>query len=124
MERRLLVAIVVVSLSRIVGAIVTASAADSGITYGVGANSCAEFTNEYATNPAAIENIYFSWAQGFISGLIACDVAAKVAQRRIEAGEASMNLYKLRIRTYCNSHPASLYAEGVLKLYNSLPLTR
>jgi hypothetical protein len=109
MERRLLVAIVVVSLSRIVGAIVTASAADSGMTYGVGANPCAEFTNGYATNPAAIENIYFSWTQGFISGLIASDVAAKVAQRQIKAGEAggeaSMNLYKVRIRTYCNSHP-------------------
>jgi hypothetical protein len=37
--------------------------------YGDGMDSCAVFAQEYAANPDAAENVYFTWAQGFMSGL-------------------------------------------------------
>ena len=104
------------------GAIATARA--DGWTYGIGVNSCAQFSKDYVTNPAAVESVYFSWAQGFISGLIAGDVAAKVAQRRIEGGEENTMAYMLSIRRYCAAQPLSMYADAVLEVYNHLPFSR
>ncbi len=31
--------------------------------------SCGEFTKAYASNPGLVEDAYFTWAQGFMSGL-------------------------------------------------------
>ena len=43
--------------------------APEGQGYGLGMHSCSEFARSYAANPSVTEDLYFTWAQGFMSGL-------------------------------------------------------
>jgi hypothetical protein len=35
---------------------------------GAGSSTCADYTQEYRRDPDTANNLYFSWAQGFMSG--------------------------------------------------------
>jgi hypothetical protein len=89
--------------------------------YGVGMHSCAEFAKLYASNPSMAEDIYFTWAQGFMSGLNMASAVQNGVDRNLGGTSADMSAQKVRIRSFCDSHPLAQYGLAVIDLYNSLP---
>ena len=86
---------------------------------GPGMLSCGEFSRAYATNPTATEDVFYTWAQGFMSALNLSFVSTTGAYRFIDPN--GMAGYKLHLRQYCDAHPAGPYVQAVMDLYNSLP---
>ena len=85
---------------------------------GVGATSCAEFARMYRNSPEYTELVFFSWGQGYMSGLnisamgqgfLARDLAGDMAQQQQE------------IRRYCADNPLKNYKDAVFDLYGKLP---
>jgi hypothetical protein len=93
----------------------------AGVGYGVGMRSCGEFAKLYAANPAT-EDIFFTWAQGFMSGLNLESVTNYQMYRDISGTD--MTSHKIQIRGYCDSHPLAQYVGAVLDLYKSFPIKR
>ena len=89
--------------------------------YGVGIRSCAEFAKLYTSDPSTAEDIYFTWAQGFMSGLNLASAANTGMYRSIEGTPAGMVAQKLRVRSYCDAHPLAQYLSAIMDLYNNLP---
>jgi hypothetical protein len=92
--------------------------------YGVGTHSCAEFAKLYTSNPSVAEDIFFTWAQGFMSGLNASSWAEIGTYRSIEGTPSEMAALKIRVRSYCDVHPLAQYVSAVLDVYNSLPIKK
>jgi hypothetical protein len=90
-----------------------------GQGHGPGMQSCGEFSRLYATNPTATEDLFYTWAQGFMSALNLSFVSTTGAYRLITPD--GIVGYKLRLRSYCDAHPPSQYVQAVMDLYNSLP---
>jgi hypothetical protein len=90
--------------------------------YGVGMRSCGEFARAYAANPAVAEDVYFTWAQGFMSGLNLDAVENRRPYRVINGND--MASQKIEIRSYCDAHPLATYSQSVFALYSSLPAMR
>jgi hypothetical protein len=95
------------------------SSAVFGQGLGPGMQSCGEFSRAYATNPTVTEDLFYTWAQGFMSALNLSFVSTTGAYRFIDPN--GMAGYKLRLRVYCDAHPPSSYVQAVMDLYNSLP---
>jgi hypothetical protein len=89
--------------------------------YGVGIHSCAEFAKLYASNPSMAEDIYFTWAQGFMSGLNMASAVYTGSARNFEGTRAEMLAEKIRVRSYCDTHPLAQYLSAIIDLYNSFP---
>ena len=87
---------------------------------GVGATSCAEFGQRYKENPSKYDLVYFSWGQGWMSGInMALGYKAGVA--------AATNLADIRtedqmglIRIFCSDNPLKHYLDAVESLFNTL----
>ncbi len=92
-------------------------AADLGQSYGIGTQLCREFSQAYSTNPTVTENIYFTWAQGFITALNLANVAIIHVYRDINGD--NLQAHKGYIRTYCDAHPMRPYMTAVMELYNT-----
>jgi hypothetical protein len=109
-------------------AIATASSSCPGVAgaqgYGVGTHSCAEFAKLYTSNPSVAEDIFFTWAQGFMSGLNASSWAETGTYRSIEGTPSEMVALKVHIRSYCDVHPLGQYVSAILDVYNSLPIKK
>lgn len=84
---------------------------------GLGATSCAEFAKMYQSNPKTIEDIYFAWAQGFMSGMNMGLMANKQEPREL-AGETRDQAQI--IRTFCADNPLKTYMDAVLQLWTTL----
>ena len=95
------------------------SVADEAARVGSGARTCATFTNDYATNPALTEPIYFAWAQGYMSALNDERLRTRNHYRNL----AAMGIETLAsaLRQYCDNHPRAYYLQAVHDLYESLP---
>ena len=84
---------------------------------GAGAATCAKFAKAYAAAPQVTEDLYYSWALGFLTGLNVENPAPRFAvlnatSRHVQIGE---------IRDYCNRHPTAQYIDAVINLYLSMP---
>src|SRR5208282_6818979 len=99
-----------------------AFAADKAPGYGVGMHSCAEFAQAYAADPTTAEDLYFSWAQGFMSGVNLAYVTSTGSYRYINGNE--MLSQKSFIRSYCDAHPQAQYSLAVMDLLNSFPIEK
>jgi hypothetical protein len=66
-----------------------------------------------------MENLYFVWAQGYLSGFNMV-VRAKDHNAR-DVSALSLDTQKASIREYCSKNPLSYYYQGVLQLYGKLP---
>jgi hypothetical protein len=83
---------------------------------GAGTYTCAEFTQQYKESPQFVETLYFSWAQGFMTGQ---NLGAKI--KRDLGGD--IEIQKGFLRTYCAANPHKSYGEAVVDLYaNRKPL--
>jgi hypothetical protein len=83
---------------------------------GAGVRLCSYFADNYKDDPALTENLYFAWAQGYMSGL-------NIARRDDEPGvfkSMSMKEQKAYIRAFCDANPTKKYLYAVLDLYRTL----
>jgi hypothetical protein len=111
MQRTLIAAFLLVALS--VG---HAKEEKQGVALtGAGASTCTEFANVYRGDPTFAENLWFTWTQGFMSGM---------NNKQIEESGNSVNLnsittkeQKQLIRLYCDAHPLAPYLHAVMDLY-------
>ena len=90
-------------------------AAEKAAWSGSGTMSCAEVTGALQQHPGD-ENLFFSWAQGFMSGL---------NTDLLKHGETDLNslpvdAQKQFVRSYCKEHPHAPYFEAVFKLFDEL----
>jgi hypothetical protein len=88
--------------------------------HGVGSVSCAEFAKMYQGNPENAELVFFSWAQGFMSGL---NMAAMASQTRTRDLAGITIDQKRALRTYCANNPIKNYMDGVIEYYRKLPVS-
>jgi hypothetical protein len=98
----------------------TPSAGFSYPVHGAGSASCAEFAKMYQGDPEHVEDAFFSWAQGFMSGI---NLAAVTTQRptRDLAGVAADQ--RRALRTYCANNPLRTYMDAVTEFYAKLPFS-
>ncbi|MGH6817307.1 MAG: hypothetical protein ACREC1_00870 [Methylovirgula sp.] len=91
-----------------------------GQRYGAGMQSCAQFARLYAANPEITEDLFFSWAQGFISGLNIEALIQNRPFRKLDAVDVASQ--KIEVRSYCDSHPLVQYGQAVFEaIYMNLP---
>src|SRR4051812_1392428 len=95
-----------------VGASATAKS-EQVITMGAGMQTCAVFRAHYKGHVPSLENFYFSWAQGYMSGL-------NVAARRGAANSKTADLNSIPaptqlrfIREFCDHNPLERYSAAV-----------
>jgi hypothetical protein len=99
------------------GTTVAADADEAALQVGAGTRSCAQFERDYSENPEFFELVYFSWAQGYLSGFWIAASSKNpdpthdlMPQGRGESWQRSF------IREYCQEHPLSPYSEAVATL--------
>ena len=90
-------------------------AAETAAWSGSGTMPCAEVTETIQQHPED-ENLFFSWAQGFMSGL---------NTDLLKHGETNLNglpldAQKQFVRSYCKEHPHAPYFGAVFKLFDQL----
>jgi hypothetical protein len=90
-------------------------AAEKAAWSGSGTMACAEVTGALQQHPED-ENLFFSWAQGFMSGL---------NTDLLKHGETDLNSLPLDaqkqfVRSYCKEHPRAPYFEAVFKLFDKM----
>ena len=103
--------------------IVSASApakSEQVIIIGAGMQTCAVFVAHYKGNVPSLENFYFSWAQGYMSGL---NVAASSGVGN--SSPADLNAVpaaaQLRfIRDFCDHNPLKRYSAAVEALFTRI----
>jgi len=91
--------------------------AEPAVGEGVGTYTCAEYTRA-STADASREILYFSWAQGWMSGWN----LAQMDQKKPTQDLASRPVDNQRsfLKTWCGLHPAELYLKAVYYLYVTL----
>jgi hypothetical protein len=92
----------------------------AGLAYpvhGVGSVSCAEFAKMYQGDPDNAELVFFSWAQGFMSGL---NMAAMASQKQTRDLAGIAVDQKRALRSYCANNPLKNYMDGVIEFYGRL----
>jgi hypothetical protein len=70
---------------------------------GVGASTCGEFASQYGQNPSATELVYFSWAQGFMTGRNVGALAGHGNAKGLDS--IPFDDQQRAVRDYCNGHP-------------------
>jgi hypothetical protein len=82
---------------------------------GAGTMSCGEVTAALQQHPED-ENLFFSWAQGFMSGLN----TELLKRGETDLNGRSLDTQKQFISSYCKEHPRAPYFEAVFKLYDGM----
>jgi len=106
-------------LIALLAAAASANAADYPLM-GVGSRTCGQFGSAYQKFPQVAENDFFSWAQGFMSGL---NMALSTGERKNLAGKPIEEEQSI-LRQYCNDHPLDDFYRAVYNLYSDLPNSR
>jgi hypothetical protein len=96
------------------------AAAQTAAGQGVGTYTCAEALRD-SRRDHNVELLYFSWAQGWMTGW-------NLAQMNANQRSANLNARPLAdqrafIATYCGLHPEGLYMDAVHQLYESIRST-
>jgi hypothetical protein len=93
------------------------AAAEPAAGQGVGAYTCAEAARA-ARDDHQLDLIYFSWAQGWMTGWN----LAQLDQHQPTADMTALSLPDQRafLENYCARHADGLYMEAVYKLYQAM----
>ena len=86
---------------------------------GTGATRCATFLNDVAGTPV-YEREYFSWAQGYMSGILFRAPPDKDQYLDLTPPEFPVKTQLEFFRNYCATHPQEGYADAVETLYKRL----
>jgi len=84
---------------------------------GSGMNTCGGFAQMYAQN-TVVEEIYFQWAQGYMTGLNVGKVVNTGVIRDLNSEPTNDQM--ATIRQYCNTHPLATYSDAVVDLFSHL----
>ena len=84
---------------------------------GFGTATCGEFAALYRQDPTDIENLFFGWAQGFMSGLN----TSRLGTGKTVDLEGAERLQRM-IRAYCDANPLKQFVSAVLALYDKLAI--
>jgi hypothetical protein len=120
--------VAVVTLMMIIASGTTGHAAGDGVEMsGVGTQTCAKFASDYRSSADFTENLYYTWAQGYMAGLN-MGVRIMNANAKEKSGRDVTGLtlaaQKAFLRDYCNQHPLADYYQGVIQLFGKLPWKR
>lgn len=85
-------------------------------TMGYGVASCAQFAQDYQVSTAVEEN-YFNWAQGYMSGLN--EMFGVAGAPTYDLSTLTVDDTKASIRNYCASNPLKAYKDAVTVVYFS-----
>lgn len=77
---------------------------------------CADFEKACQGNPDKIENLFYSWALGFMSGLN----AGLAGNGETDLHGLSEQVQKQFLRSTCKAHPRGEYVGAVFDLYNRM----
>jgi hypothetical protein len=86
---------------------------------GLGANSCARYSEMYQNDPASTETAFFTWAQGFMSA-INMVLLGREHQRSTNLALWDLARQRQYIRSYCAANPSRAYDEGVFDLFAAM----
>jgi hypothetical protein len=93
---------------------------EATVASGIGTETCGKFAEDYRRSPAKVEAVYFTWAQGFMTGR---NVALAMSNQSTHDLHVSSTIsQRASIRSYCDAHPLNFYFIAVLDLFESLPL--
>jgi len=96
----------------------TESNAEDFAIRGYGGTTCAQFGQVYRDN-LAIEEPYYSWALGFMSGLNFAQKPGDLHKMRKLDGDPDEQ--KGLLRRYCATNPLKNYMDAVTALYLGMP---
>jgi len=82
---------------------------------GAGTMSCADVTAALQQHPED-ENLFFSWGQGFMSGLN----TELLKRGETDLNQLPLDMQKQFISSYCKDQQRSPYFEAVFKLYDRM----
>jgi hypothetical protein len=88
---------------------------------GSGMATCDTFAQMYAKN-TVVEEIYFQWAQGFMTGMNVGKVANTGTIRDLNSEPTVDQM--AAIRQYCNDHPRASYQDAVVDLFSHFKASR
>lgn len=88
------------------------NAKEPALTVGAGARTCAQFARDYTADPELIETLYFTWAQGYLSGFARAS-GTKLDLMPSARGETWQKSY---VREYCAKNPLSPFSEAAASL--------
>ena len=97
-----------------------AASVPAALAVGHGTNSCTDF-NEGRVIALQVENSYYDWAQGYMSGLNAMLTAQKSTTHGL--GRISDEKQKKALETYCTAHPGDSFLVAVTKVFYNTPET-
>jgi hypothetical protein len=85
---------------------------------GAGMMTCSNFAEAYRQSPDVAEMFYFSWAQGFMSGMNSVYLSRLGAGYDLSTHTATDQ--QAYIRDYCNQHPLATYGEAATALFGTM----
>jgi hypothetical protein len=89
---------------------------------GLGLRTCAQFTQDYRKDPKGFDDLYFSWAQGVLSGMNSgLSDSNKIDLLPAGFGPESQQAF---IRLYCDQHPLLFYLQAVYAVFARLSSQR
>ena len=80
---------------------------------GAGTKSCAVFARTYKDKPKTAEMIYFSWAQGYMSGINAAAGTNNKDVRPANLNAMPVTAQQRYIRDFCARNPLKDYRDAV-----------
>jgi hypothetical protein len=86
---------------------------------GTGAATCATFLSDIARNPIS-EREYFSWAQGYMSGILMRSPPGKDENLELTPREFPVKEQLAFFRTFCAANQQYDYADAAASLYQRL----
>src|SRR4051794_38792228 len=94
---------------------ITSSARAELAWMGAGTATCAKYAEVYRQSPDSIEDIFFAWAQGFMSGMNSGPLQNNGTSQDL-ASIPTPEQHRL-LQGYCNAHPLASYLDAVFDLY-------
>jgi hypothetical protein len=92
--------------------VMTVPARSENNVMGYGVNSCATFGQGYKKHQELVEELYYAWARGFMSGMNIAAHGSGLRSKNIAA--SSEDEQKRFIRDWCNDYPLSGYYDAVV----------
>jgi hypothetical protein len=93
-----------------------------GALTGPGTHECSDYLESRpisAQGPVTLDDLFLSWARGFMSGLNLMRLVSGLNSKQLSSTPAADQIE--RMRAYCVAHPNELYMVAVHDLFDSLP---
>ena len=96
----------------------TPLAAQEGAGRGVGTTSCSQYAQLYKADPKITEQVFASWAQGFMTGF---NFSTLREHHFRDMSAKTVDALNTHARLYCNAHPLASFVQAVLDFFSTLP---